>query len=149
MILINKSASADVLKGLYTLLSTGQSLPVYDHVPEGADLPYITIEVMSERDFSTKTNFGSNVEVDITNYAYALESKTVQEVTGTVISLLKESDLSVEGYKVIGIDMSRNDCQAASVDNVYYGTLTIEVWVEEIPSVEASSETPGESDGQL
>ena len=114
MILINKSASADVLKGLYTLLSTGQSLPVYDHVPEGADLPYITIEVMSERDFSTKTNFGSNVEVDITNYAYALESKTVQEVTGTIISLLKESDLTVEGYRVIGIDLSRNDCAAAS-----------------------------------
>lgn len=131
MILTNKSASVDVLKGLYNLLSVGQSVDVYDHVPDKKPLPYIVIDCVSENEFSTKTRFGSKVEMDITNYAYGLESKTVQAVTDSVIQLLKEQDLAVDGYDVVGIELIRNECAAADVDNVFYGILTISVWVEE------------------
>lgn len=131
MILINKSASEAVLKGVYNLLDTGQSIPVYDHVPTDKELPFIVIDTVSENEFSTKTLFGSKVELAITNYAFGLESKTVQGVTNSLIGLLDESDLQVEGFNVIGIELVRNECAQADVDSVYYGTLAISVWVEE------------------
>lgn len=135
MILINKSASADVMKSIISLLTAGLSgIPVYDHVPEAAELPFVIVEAATENDFSDKTRFGSNVQIDISNYSEGLESKTVQETTSAIIELLNENDLTVPGYETVGIELIRNECASADVDNVYFGTLSIGVWVSEINS---------------
>lgn len=142
MILINKSASADIMRAVIKLLNDNLDIPAYDHIAEDTEPPFIQVEAVSENDFSSKTRYGSNVQIDITNYAEALETKTVQEVTGSIITLLKASNLTVPGYDVIGVNLIRNECAAADLDNITYGILSIEVWAEETdPEPDPAPET--------
>lgn len=134
MILIDKSASAAVMRAVWSLLDSALDIPIYDTVPEDADYPYIQIDAVTEKDFSTKTAYGSQVEIEVANYAAALETKTVQEVTGQVIEALKEADLLVEGFIVLGIELLRNECAASDVDNITYGVLSFSVWVQQLPA---------------
>lgn len=145
MILINKSASAAAFKAVVQLLDAALSIHVYDHVPKDAVPPYVEVEAISETAFSSKTKYGSSVQIDVTNYAEGLESKTVQETTSEIIEALKENDLAPEGFSVIGIELIRNECAEASVENVYYSTVSFNVWTEETDAG-ADQEGPEESE---
>ena len=142
MILLNKSASADIFKAIRNTLAAALApLPIYDHIPKDAALPYVQVEAISETEWSTKTVFGSNVQIDITNYAEALESKGVQETTGAIITAL-DAGLDVEGYNIIGLELIRNECASADANNLYWGTLSFNVWAEQAPAAPALPAAP-------
>ena len=134
MILINKSASAPALRAVISLLQTGfaeSGLQVYDVVTEKTPLPFVVVRTVSEVEDSTKTDYGSRVQVEISNYAEGKESKTVQERSSQVISMLEEADLDVEGYYVLSAELVRNDCAETDVDNVWAGSITVELTLTE------------------
>jgi len=154
MILINKSASAPLLRAVISLLSTGfaeENIPVYDVVPAEAELPFVVVRAMSEVEDSTKTDYGSRVQIEISNFAEARESKTVQERSSAVISMLEESDLDVEGFYLLSAELVRNDCAETDVDNVWSGAITVEFSVQESEDTttpEAVTPQEDEDDGE-
>ena len=150
MILINKSASAPALRAVISLLQTGFSesgIKVYDVVPAKAPLPFVEVRTLSEVEDSTKTDYGCRVQIEISNYAEGRESKTVQERSSQVISLLEESDLDVEGFYVLSAELIRNDCAETDVDNVWSGSITVELTMTETADTD-TPEQPGESEGE-
>lgn len=131
MILIEKSASGPVMKAVIALLKSRLSIPVYDHVPEGAAFPYVVVSAVSEADFSDKLRCGSMVGIDIDNYAVCRESRTVQNTSSRIITAMQETDLDVEGYSVIMVRLDSNECASSDEDNIYMGALSLSVYVQE------------------
>lgn len=88
-------------KAIYDRLKGNLAYPVYDHVPDGAAMPYITLGEDTTTDWSTKPVAG--VEVTHTVHVWSDYSgmAEVKRIINEVVQVLTESPLSVEGFSVV------------------------------------------------
>lgn len=115
--------------GLFSLLSVGQTTPVYDDVPEDAAFPYITIGAFTCKRVADKTSdiWDASIQIHIwSNYRGKAEVNAVADDIATVIS---SAAIDAPGFVVISQDV---DFFEAFVEDEfgYHGVLTLVVTIQ-------------------
>lgn len=107
MIILRRIPMTALQKGLFFLLSSGQTTPVYDDVREDAPMPYITLGAFTCKHNGVKTAdiWDTSIQIHIWS---EYEGKTeVNDVANDIATVLSSAviDLSVEHFKVLSQDV--------------------------------------------
>lgn len=123
-----------VQQNVYMLLSNGQTTPVYDTVPTGAEqMPYIVLgEFHGSPVNENKTTIYHTVGQQVHVWTRAKGKKEVNEILDDIVHLLTKYSLTLEGYTQIGT-AAIAQYQAyqelyADKTSAYHGVLSVE-WV--------------------
>ena len=95
-------------KAIYDRLKTSLTCPVYDQVPDGAAMPYVTLGEDTAVDWSTKPAPGMEVTHTLhvwSDYRGMAEAKGIMD---EIIQALTVNPLTVEGFAVVSgqLDMA-------------------------------------------
>ena len=96
-----KSALLPLQKAIYDRLKDTLTCSVYDHVPDGATMPYVTLGEDTAVDWSTKLELGMEVTHTLhvwSNYNGMAEAK---QIIDQVVQALTGSSLAIEGFAVV------------------------------------------------
>ena len=123
-----------VQQNVYTLLSNGQTTPVYDTVPTGAEqMPYVVLgEFQGSPVIDNKTTIYHTVSQQVHVWTRSKGKKEVNEILDDIVHLLTKYSLTLEGYTQIGT-AAIAQYQAyqelyADKTSAYHGVLSVE-WV--------------------
>lgn len=74
---------------------------VYDKVPDGAAMPYVTLGEDTAVDWSTKLEAGQEVTHTLHVWSDYNGMKEAKQIMDTIIRVLTETPLTVEGFFVV------------------------------------------------
>jgi len=94
-------------KGVFSILSTKQTTPVYDDVPEEAVLPYITLGAFTDKQTGNKTTDIHDISLQIHIWSEYEGKKEVNEIADDVTAVLTSwpIDLSTENFNIMSQDV--------------------------------------------
>ena len=95
---IHAVLAADV--GITTLLGGPK---IFDDVPRGAELPYVTIGKSVVRDWSTGTEDGHEHLLTISVWSRANGEREVHHMTAAIEAVLKDANLSLPAARLINL----------------------------------------------
>ena len=90
--------TADV--ALTALLGAGR---IFDDVPQGSALPYLTLGQSTARDWSTVTDDGTEHILTLHVWSNARGKKQAHEILGAVRSALHDRPLTLAGHRLINL----------------------------------------------
>ena len=82
-------------------LASALTCPVYDKVPDGAAMPYVTLGEDTAVDWSTKLEAGQEVTHTLHVWSDYNGMKEAKQIMDTIIQALTETPLTVEGFFVV------------------------------------------------
>jgi hypothetical protein len=109
--------SADA--ALTALLGPGR---VFDDVPQGTPLPYVTFGQATQRDWSTGTEEGTEHLVVLHVWSAARGKKQAHEILGAVRSALHDRPLSLAGHSLINLRHEHSEARRSSDGETIHGT---------------------------
>lgn len=125
---MSNSIGSDTLQGaIFSALSTAlPDVPIYDEVPETADMPYIVIGKDSIDDNGTKLDDIYEISVEISIYSNYKGMKEVKEKSTKVIEALdgfyfEDSDSVFQILRIddINHDKENDDMRSATITVVF------------------------------
>jgi len=96
-----KSPLLPLQKAIYDRLKANLTCPVYDNVPDGAKMPYVTLGEDTAVDWSTKLENGQEVTHTLhiwSEYKGMMEAK---QIIDQIIQAITSTPLVVEGFFVV------------------------------------------------
>lgn len=96
-----KSPLLPLQKAIYDRLKTSLTCPVYDHVPDGAAMPYVTLGEDTAVDWSTKPAPGMEVTHTLHVWSDYRGMAEAKQIIDQVVQALTASPLVVEGFAVV------------------------------------------------
>lgn len=96
-----KSPLFPLQKAIYDRLKSSLTCPVYDNVPDGAKMPYVTLGEDTAVDWSTKLENGQEVTHTLhiwSEYKGMMEAK---QIIDQIIQAITSTPLVVEGFFVV------------------------------------------------
>jgi len=96
-----KSPLLPLQKAIYDRLKANLTCPVYDHVPDGVTMPYVTLGENTSVDWSTKLENGQEVTHTLhiwSEYKGMMEAK---QIIDQIIQAITSTPLVVEGFFVV------------------------------------------------
>jgi len=96
-----KSPLLALQKAIYDRLKASLTYPVYDNVPDGAVMPYVTLGEDTAVDWSTKLENGQEVTHTLhiwSEYKGMMEAK---QIIDQIIQAITSTPLVVEGFFVV------------------------------------------------
>lgn len=118
--------------GVYSILSTKQTTVVYDAVPEGAELPYITF---SDYEYE----FAGSKDVDIVNVTLEIEIWSDYFGKGAINGIAEDVtavltawpiDLSADGFRVL--EQEAKNGKGARSGTEFYGVVYFSARVQNV-----------------
>lgn len=111
--------------GVFELLSTKQTTPVYDDVSEDAALPYITLGAYTDKQTGNKTADIHDISLQIHIWSEYEGKKEVNEIANDITAVLTSwpLDLSEHGFNVMSQDVDFFEAFPEEVGG-YHGVLT-------------------------
>jgi hypothetical protein len=129
MIVMRRIPMTALQTGLFSLLSAGQTTPVYDDVPGDAAFPYITIGAFTCKRVADKTSdiWDASIQLHIwSNHNGKAEINAVADDIATVIT---SALIEAPGFAVISQDV--DFFEAFPEDEFgYHGVLTFVVTIQ-------------------
>lgn len=129
MIIIRRIPMTALQTGLFSLLSAGQTTPVYDDVPEDAVFPYITIGAFTCKRLADKTSdiWDASIQLHVwSNHNGKAEINAVADDIATVITSVA---IEAPGFAVISQDVDFFEAFPEE-EFGYHGVLTIVVTIQ-------------------
>jgi len=101
-------AAESLQNALYVKLTTDAGLMaslsgIFDHVPEGSPLPYITLAEGNIRDWSSKSHQGQEHLFDIHLWSDKVGGKEIREMADQVNGLLDNAALNLTGHQLVSL----------------------------------------------
>ena len=96
---------------------------VYDDVPERAEFPYVTFAPMSERDWSTGTESGSEHALVLHVWSRGAGRKQALAIMAAVRDRLHEAALSVTGYRLVNLRHESSDVRRDGDGQTFHGVV--------------------------
>ena len=96
-----KSPLLALQKAIYDRLKANLTCPVYDHVPDGVTMPYVTLGEDTSVDWSTKLEAGQEITHTLHVWSDYNGMAEVKQIIDQVIQALTSSPLQVEGFFVV------------------------------------------------
>lgn len=96
-----KSPLLPLQKAIYDRLKASLSYPVYDNVPDGAVMPYVTLGEDTAIDWSTKLENGQEITHTLHVWSDYNGMAEAKQIIDQVIQAMTLSPLQVEGFFVV------------------------------------------------
>lgn len=109
--------SADT--ALTALLGAGR---VYDDVPQGSALPYLTLGQSTARDWSTATDSGTEHSFTVHAWSKARGKKEAHEILAAVRAALHDQPLTLTGHRLINLRHESTDIRRDPDGETIHGT---------------------------
>lgn len=103
---------------------------VYDHVPQGTALPYLTLGDIETRDWSTQDARGAEHTVTIRAWSGAKGRRQAQTLIGEVDRVLDGASLSLVGYKLVNLHVTFWTVVRESEGEAYQGIVRLRAVTE-------------------
>ena len=112
-------------EGVYSVLSTNQTTPVYDDVPEDAPGRYITFGAFTCKNTGNKTVDISEVSLQLHIWSDYCGKAEVNQIADDITAVLTSwpIDLSVKGFNVLSQDVYFFEAFQEE-ENGYHGVVT-------------------------
>lgn len=113
-------------KGLFDLLSVGQTTPVYDYVPRGVEPPYITLGAFTCKQNGDKTSDIWDISNNIDIWSDYNGRKEVNGIANDIATVLSSAliDLSADHFKVISQEIDFFEAWEEE-EFGYHGVITL------------------------
>jgi hypothetical protein len=96
---------------------------VYDDVPERAEFPYVTFAPMSERDWSTGTERGSEHGLMLHVWSRGAGRKEALEIMAASRAVLHEAALTLVGYRLVNLRHESSDVRRDADGETFHGIV--------------------------
>jgi hypothetical protein len=112
-------------KGVYSILSTKQTTPVYDDVPGDAVLPYVTIGAFTCKPIGGKTSDISDISLQLHIWSDYSGKMEVNGIANDITAVLTSwpIDLSADGFNMMSQDVDFFEAFPEEVQG-YHGIVT-------------------------
>ena len=112
-------------KGVFLLLSTKQTTPIYDDVPEDAVFPFITLGAFTDKQTGNKTADIHDISLQIHVWSEYEGKQEVNEIANDITAVLTSwpLDLSADGFNVMSQDVDFFEAFPEEAAG-YHGVLT-------------------------
>jgi hypothetical protein len=120
-------------KGVFSIISTKQTTPVYDDVPEDAVLPYITIGAFTCKQTGNKTADVYAISQQIHIWSAYEGKKEVNEIANDVTAVLTSwpIDLSEDSFNAMSQDVDFFEAFPEEIAG-YHGIITFVAKIQNI-----------------
>lgn len=95
------SAAWQLQRAVYAVLSDALAVPVYDHVPQDAALPYVMIGDDTARDWSADDLSGEETTLSIHVWSRYGGRREVKEIMAQIKGTLHEQMVTVLGHRLV------------------------------------------------
>jgi hypothetical protein len=111
--------------GVYSILSTKQTTPVYDDVPSDAALPYITFGAFTDKQDGNKTADVHDISLQVHIWSEYEGKKEVNEIANDITAVLTSwpIDLSADNFNVMSQDVDMFEAFPEETAG-YHGVIT-------------------------
>ena len=96
---------------------------IYDDVPQGTRLPYITVGPATSRDWSTSTDDGTEHTLVLHVWSSARGKKETQEIIAGVRSVLHDQPLALTGHRLINLRHEASDIRRNREGETLHGIV--------------------------
>ena len=108
------SAAIDLQTAVYTALTAGVSVPVYDDVPQydtksDADFPFVVIGEDSLEDWGDDAKKGFDASLQIHVWSRARGRFEVKRIQGEIYNTLHRNNIAIGSYGTLGFDETFQD----------------------------------------
>jgi hypothetical protein len=124
------SAGWDLQKSVYATLQSNPSLitllgdaRIYDAVPQSAVFPYVVIDQMQIRDWSTGTEKGSEHVVLLHVWSHYEGKREVCEIGDVLRDALDDAELSLEDHRLVNLNHQYSDLKRDEDGKIYHGIV--------------------------
>ncbi|MFZ1101837.1 MAG: DUF3168 domain-containing protein [Hyphomicrobiaceae bacterium] len=104
---------------LTALLGAGR---IYDDVPQGTALPYVTLGPVTAQDWSTGSENGTEHLVTVHVWSGARGKKQAHEILGAIRSALHDQPLALAGHRLINLLHQRSEVRRTPDGDTLQGT---------------------------
>lgn len=120
-------------KGVYSILTTKQTTPVYDDIPQDAVLPYITIGAFTCKSVGNKTADISDISLQLHIWSEYSGKLEVNEIANDITAVLTSwpIDLSPEGFDIMSQDTDMFEAFPEETAG-YHGVITFVAKIQNI-----------------
>nr|DAX11286.1 MAG TPA: hypothetical protein [Bacteriophage sp.] len=136
--MISRIPFNEIQKGLYQLLHKGQTIPVYDSIPDGTEImPYIWLgEFHGTPAEENKTVVMHQVSQQLHIWSAQKGKKEVNSIMNDVVTLLTKYQLSMDGFRQVGtatISLYQTTGELyENGDKAYHGVIQDDYLVEQL-----------------
>jgi hypothetical protein len=103
---------------------------VYDDVPRGASLPYLTFGLSTERDWSTGGEEGMEHVLTLHVWSEAGGRKETHEIIGAVRAALRDAALALAGHRLVNLRHELTDARREADGETYHGIVRLRAVTE-------------------
>ena len=103
---------------------------VFDHVPRGTAMPYVTFGQSSENDWSTVDETGYELRFSLHVWTEALGRKLAEQIMSALRRILHDQTLAVSGFRLINLRHENSDLNRASDGEVLQGVVRFRATLE-------------------
>jgi hypothetical protein len=129
MIVMRRIPMTALQTGLFSLLSAGQTTPVYDDVPEDVVFPYITIGAFTCKRVADKTSDIWDASIQIHIWSDYSGKAEVNSVANDITTVVSSAAIDAQGFVVISQDVDFFEAFAEE-EFGYHGVLTVVVTIQ-------------------
>ncbi len=103
---------------------------VFDHVPQDAEYPYVTIGDMRSSDLSTKTTQAAEIDVTINTYTRSKGSKANLDILARINELLHDAELTLATCTLVSLRFASSEVTRRSDGFTYQGIVRFRAVVQ-------------------
>jgi len=131
--LIHKS----VQQSLYALLNGDSTLSgivsgVYDNPPEQQEYPYIVIDTLTSRDWSTRSTLGFNTTIPLTVYSQS-GTQQVLDILDRIYELVVEGNITLLDHQLVAMHFEMHDVRTEEDGVTHSGEIRFRAYSEFVP----------------
>jgi hypothetical protein len=122
------SASSSLQQSIFSTLSANAALTalvgsdrIYDDVPQGSPLPYLTIGQTTVRDWSTATEDGNEHIFTLHVWSGAKGKKETSEIMGAIRNALHDQPLALTGHRLVNLRHEFSEARRAPDGETIHG----------------------------
>ncbi len=106
---------------------------IFDDVPRGAQFPYISFGLTSERDWSTATEPGSEHLLTLHVWSRANGRRQADDLLQAVRAILHDADLTLEGHHLVNLQQEFADVRRDPDGETFHGIARLRAVTEPTP----------------
>lgn len=131
------SASWSLQKSIFDALASDAVLTgllgssrIYDHVPQRAAFPYLTLGQSVVRDWSTATDSGEEHILTLHVWSRADGRRETHEIMGALREALHEPTLALEGHRLVNLRHELSEARREPDGETYHGIVRLRAVTE-------------------
>lgn len=122
------SAASALTAAIHDAIATA-GLAIYDHVPEAALLPYVTVGACTERAWGAKNFVGAEFRLVLDCWSEAPGRGELQDMMESLRAALLDQALDVPGYRIVMITQDSTEILRETDTRIYHGLVRLRLLV--------------------